>query len=81
MPAPKQKKMIFQLSKATKQRRFNSILAEVLERNASLGQPQVFRSREYTEPALFIHSYPNGRQVLIEVNTENSEEKAIKVLV
>lgn len=81
MPVSKQKKMIFQLSKATKLRRFNSILSEVLQRDANLCQPQVFRSREYTEPTLFIHSYPNGRRVLIEINTENSEEKAIKVLV
>mgnify|MGYP001482872642 CR=1 FL=1 len=73
-------KLIFELSTQEKENRLRTVLAEELAKVVAMNQPVIFRNELCVKPNLFIHQYPDGRKELIELNSNNSEEKIIKIL-
>lgn len=76
----KRRKLIFELTTTEKQDRFRTVLAEAINRAASLNQPVIYRNELCTQPNFFIHRYPNGQTLLIEQNIRNSEERTVRVI-
>jgi len=74
------KKPFFELSKKEKRNRFKAVLDDVLKRDAEMGLPTISRNKDCVRPGMFIHRYPNGKRFLIEINSQNSERKTLKVI-
>lgn len=74
------RKPIFELSKTARKSKFKAVLDEALKREAEMGLPMISRNKDCVRPGMFVHKYPSGRRLLVEINTENSEQKTIKVL-
>jgi hypothetical protein len=76
----KRRKLIFELNAKEKENRLKGILSEAIQKAMALNLPMVYRNELCVKPNLFIHQYPDGKKVLIEQNTHNSEEKTIRIL-
>lgn len=75
MATERKRKLFFELTKSEKENRLKSALLPVLRRNMELNQPVVFRNSQCERPTQFIHRYPNGEQVLVEIDMDNLTEK------
>lgn len=73
-------KFIFELTQQEKESKLRMVLEEELAKVVAMNQPVIYRNELCVKPNLFIHQYPDGRKVLVELNTTNSEEKIIKIL-
>jgi hypothetical protein len=78
--AIKGQKLFFALSGEEQESRLKAVLVEELEKAKAMNLPVVYRNELCVRPNLFIHKYPNGHTVLIEQDSNNSEEKIIKAL-
>jgi hypothetical protein len=74
------KKYYFELTAEEKESRLKAVVVEELEKAKAMNLPVIYRNELCIKPNMFIHKYPNGHTVLIEINTSNSEIKVIKVL-
>ncbi len=79
MPAKRQR-LIFELSAKEKENKFKAVLSDAIQKATALNLPMVYRNELCVKPNLFIHKYPNGREVLIEQDSHNSTEKTVKIL-
>jgi hypothetical protein len=79
MPA-KRRRLIFELSAKVKERRLKNVLSEAIDKASALNLPIIYRNELCVAPNLFIHKYPNGREILIEQDQKTFSEKTIKVL-
>ena len=78
--AAKTGRLIFELTKKEKERRFKAVLSDAFKKAAALNQPMVYRNELCVKPNLFIHKYPNGRTILIEQDSKTSSEKIVRLL-
>jgi hypothetical protein len=69
-----------ELTDEEKESRLMAVLVEELEKAKAMNLPVIYRNELCVKPNMFIHKYPNGYTVLIELDTSNSEIKVIKVL-
>jgi hypothetical protein len=69
-----------ELTDEEKESRLMAVLVEELEKAKAMNLPVIYRNELCVKPNMFIHKYPNGHTVLIELDTSNSEIKVIKVL-
>jgi len=74
MPAKKRIKLIFEYSDVELNARLRETLAKVLEKRAALNLSIVYRNSLCRQPNQFIHEYPDGRKLLIQQDSKNSEE-------
>jgi len=70
----------FELTVEEKESRLREALEEEMEKTKAMNLPVIYRNELCIKPNMFIHKYPNGHTVLIELDTSNSEIKVIKVL-
>jgi hypothetical protein len=73
-------KPFFTLSTEEKENRLKAVLEKEMEKVKAMNLPVIYRNELCVKPNLFIHEYPSGRTVLIELDLNNSEEKVIKVI-
>ncbi|OQP51185.1 hypothetical protein [Niastella populi] len=73
-------KLFFKLSAEEQENRLKAVLEKEMEIAKARNLPIIYRNELCVKPNYFIHKYPNGRQELIELNPDNSEETVIKVL-
>lgn len=73
-------KLFFKLSIEEKENRLRAVLEKEAEIVKAMNLPIIYRNELCVKPNYFIHKYPDGRQELIELNLNNSEETVIKVL-
>jgi hypothetical protein len=73
-------KFIFELTQLEKESKLRMVLEEELAKVVAMNQPVIYRNELCVKPNLFIHQYPDGRKELIELNSNTSEEKVIKIL-
>jgi hypothetical protein len=53
-------------------------LNPVLKKNAHMNLPLVYRNSFCKQKNQFIHEFPNGRKLLIQQNSKNSEEIVLR---
>ena len=73
-------KYYFALNAEEKESRLKAVLAKEIKKVKAMNQPVIYRNELCIKPNFFIHKYPNGLTQLIEQNSNNSEEKIIKIL-
>jgi hypothetical protein len=78
--AANNRRLIFELTAREKESRLKPALVEAVRKAADLNLPIIYRNELCTEPGLFIHKYPNGKEVLVKQDTNNFTEKTVKVL-
>lgn len=76
----KKNELIFELSETEIEARLKKVLKPILDQNAALQQPVVYRNSLCIKPNFFIHKFPNGNRLLIERNLDDSSAKTVKVL-
>jgi hypothetical protein len=72
--------LYFALNDEERKSRLKAVLEKEMEKVKAMNLPVIYRNELCVRPNLFIHKYPNGRTELIEINTNTSEKKVIKVL-
>ncbi|MBS1532104.1 MAG: hypothetical protein JSU01_17515 [Bacteroidetes bacterium] len=79
MPA-KQRRLIFELSAKEKENKLRAVLYKAINEASAQNLPFIYKNELCIKPSLFIHKYPNGREVLIEQDSKTFSEKTITVL-
>ena len=75
----KNRKLIFELSAEERETRFKALLLEEVQRAKALNLPIIYRNELCVKPNMFIHKYPDGRELLIEQDSIFNK-KIIKIL-
>jgi hypothetical protein len=80
MPTKRKTKLIFEYSNEELSAELENTLNIELRRKAKMNLPVVYRNSLCQLPNQFIHEYPNGKRLLIQQNSKNSEEIVLKEL-
>ena len=76
----KNHRLIFELSKSERERKFKKVLKSVFNLTLELDQPIVFKNNLCIKRNYFIHQYHDGRKYLIEQSQKDSSETVLKKL-
>ena len=78
MPTKKRTKLIFEYSDVELNAMLRETLTIELEKKAARNLPLVYRNSLCSQPNQFIHEYPDGRKLLIQQDSKNSEETILR---
>lgn len=73
-------KLIFELSAQEKENKLKAVLSVAVNKASALNLPFIYKNELCVKPSLFIHKYPDGRELLIEQDPKTFSEKTIMVL-